>query len=296
MNSGKAYLIIPLISAVVYAAAAMFLKRAIMLGLGPWRSVFAINVAFAIAYAPLLFFAEPLESAWSLVPPFLLGGLFYLGSIVNTLALTRGDVSLATPILGFKPVLVAVLAVFILGEGFGWRIWLACFLSVTGIFLMQGGLKGLRTSALRQTVGYAVASSFTYALCDVLIQYFAPQVGKIALFPLTCISCALFSLMLIPQFSKSLATVPWAAWKWAGLGILLLFLQSWGIYVGIAIFQDATGTNIVYSARGVFSVLLVWALGHHMGNHEAVIAGGGLMGRRLLGAALVACAVTFAMT
>ena len=47
---------------------------------------------------------------------------------------------------------------------------------------------------------------------------------------------------------------------------------------------EATAVNVVYSARGLWSVIAVWTLGHLFGNDERG-HGAGVMRARLLGAA-----------
>lgn len=293
----KAYLLLPLVAAVTYAFSALHFKRALSLGLGPWRAAFVMNVFYAIAFLPMFFWAKPVPSLWSLWPAVLAGVLLFAGSICNTLALTRGEVSVSTPIMGFKPVVVAVLSVLLLGTHLGWRIWLACFLSVTGIVLMQGRLKGISMGKLRDTVGFAVASAVTFAGYDILVQHYAPIVGRFMFAPVSYIACcALTSFLLLKGFQEPLSAVSKSAWTAILLGSGLMVLQSALLYFGIAFFQDATGNNIVHSSRGVFSVIVVWTLGHHFANTEVAQGGHALMGKRLIGAIFVTAAVIFAMT
>jgi hypothetical protein len=59
-------------------------------------------------------------------------------------------------------------------------------------------------------------------------------------------------------------------------------------------FGRATALNIAYSSRGVWSVVLVWAVGHWFKNVERD-AGHRVMMTRLGGAALVLIAVVLVM-
>jgi hypothetical protein len=55
-------------------------------------------------------------------------------------------------------------------------------------------------------------------------------------------------------------------------------------------FGSATTTNVIYNSRGIWSVLLVWSVGHWFANHEKA-QGGRIMGRRLAGSALLLAAI-----
>jgi hypothetical protein len=57
--------------------------------------------------------------------------------------------------------------------------------------------------------------------------------------------------------------------------------------------QDAARCNIVYGSRGMWSVVLVYAVGHHFGNTERD-AGGGVFAARLAGSILILAAIVLA--
>ena len=79
-------------------------------------------------------------------------------------------------------------------------------------------------------------------------------------------------------------------WRWLAPGAALLGLQACGIAYAIIVFRSATTTNIVYNSRGVWSVLLVWTVGHWFDNAERA-QGHGVMGRRLAGLLLLLAAI-----
>src|SRR5262245_8423307 len=63
--------------------------------------------------------------------------LFFVGQIFTLLALNTGDVSVATPVLGLKILLVAVLAAVLIGDPIGARLWTAAALSSVAIALLN---------------------------------------------------------------------------------------------------------------------------------------------------------------
>ena len=71
------------------------LKRAMAFGIGPWRITFFSNWAMGIVALPLFLF--PVEASggpWFY--PVLAAVTFFLGQVFTFLALSRGDVSVAT--------------------------------------------------------------------------------------------------------------------------------------------------------------------------------------------------------
>ena len=107
MSSSRLELLFPLTSAVLYVIGAMLFRRAAYFGVGFWRTTFVANVICAVAFVPLwqLGGTFHVRLLWQ---PALAALLFVVGSILNFISLDRGDVSLATPVLGIKIVLVAV--------------------------------------------------------------------------------------------------------------------------------------------------------------------------------------------
>src|SRR5687767_2839756 len=94
-------LFMPLASAVLYVVGALFLRRAADFGVGFWRTTFIANMICAIVFSTLLLLGGSFRSAL-LWQPAVVALLFTAGSILNFVSLDRGDVSLATPVLGIK--------------------------------------------------------------------------------------------------------------------------------------------------------------------------------------------------
>jgi hypothetical protein len=71
---------------------------------------------------------------------------------------------------------------------------------------------------------------------------------------------------------------------------LLLSAQALCISYAIAVYREVTKANILYNTRGIWSVVLVWIVGHWFENSERE-HGTRVMIRRLAGAALLLSAV-----
>ena len=113
--------LLPLVSAFVYAIAALLLKRATERGIGPWRVNFVTNWIQCALFAPF-WFVGGAPFAWDrFAHAAICGATFFSGQIFTFLALSRGDVSVATPVLGTKVIFVAFLVVIVLKRIKKWR-------------------------------------------------------------------------------------------------------------------------------------------------------------------------------
>lgn len=278
--------LLPLGSSVGYAIGAMCLKRAVDSGMGPWRMTFLSNLALWVVFVPALFWAEPLSKLDPWWPPVVSGLLFFLGQVLTMLALVRGDVSVTTPVLGSKVVLVALFLVMFAGEHLGWRIWTAAGLTLAGIVLLQGG--GLPHDRRRviNTILFAGSSAMAFSLGDILIKKWTPVIGFGYFMPITSSVTFLASFILVPLFRAPLWKMPPGAPRFVGLGVGIIALQALSLFVAIGVYGKAAEANIIYSARGIWSVVLVWYVGHWFGNSEKD-SGGGVMLRRLAGSGLI---------
>ena len=93
----------------------------------------------------------------------------------------------------------------------------------------------------------------------------------------------------MPFFRGSLRDLSGSAWSWTLGGSFVLALQAGGVSWGI-VFIGATTTNVLYNSRGMWSVVLVWTVGHWFGNVERT-RGRAVMLRRLAGSLLLLGAI-----
>jgi len=168
------HLFLPLFAAIVYVVAALLLKRASDLGADVWRSTRIINYTQALLAVPfwLLGGTIPSPSLWW--QPVVAGALFFAGQVFTLLALTTGDVSVATPVLGLKIVLVALLSVVLIGDPIGARLWTAAALSSIAITLLNLS-PGHSHRRVARTIVLAALGAAAYASFDVLVQKFSPM-------------------------------------------------------------------------------------------------------------------------
>lgn len=294
----KWHLLFPLTGSLLYVAAALFLKRAQQLGAGVLRTTFIANVAAAIIFSALLPMGgtgQPWAQLWQ---PALVALLFIGGQVFSVLALSLGDVSVATPVLGAKTIFVAWFTTLLLATRLPWQLWCAAALSFGAIALLNlppGGGKSAAHRNLGRTLLFSLIAAGSYALFDVLVQKWSPAWGAGRFLPIMFALSAAMSLAFVPFFREPLRRIPRAAVPSLAAGALFMALQSFAFVSAVARFGDATAMNVLYSARGVWSVAAVWLIGHWFANTEAQL-GGRVLRWRLAGAVLMTSAIVLVVT
>jgi drug/metabolite transporter (DMT)-like permease len=294
----KWHLLFPFVASLLYVAAALFLKRAQQLGAGVLRTTFIANCTAALVFSALLPLGgtgQPWTQLWQ---PALVALLFIGGQVFSILALSLGDVSVATPVLGAKTIFVAWFTTLLLATRLPWQLWCAAALSFGAIVLLNRAPRSAASTAHRRlgrTLVFSMVAASSYALFDVLVQKWSPAWGAGRFLPIMLALSAAMSLGFIPFFRAPLRDLPRAAWPSLAAGALFLALQSFALVSGVATFGDATAMNVVYSARGVWSVAAVWFIGHWFANTEAQL-GGSVLRWRLAGAALLTSAIVLVVT
>lgn len=278
-----------------YAAAAIVLKRALIAGAGAMQVTIAGNLAMALVALCLW---PPFAAPAALFPwwqPALLGGLFYLGQIFTFLSLARGDVSVATPLLGAKVVFVVLFVSLFGGSLLPLTWWLAALLCFAGIVLV-GSVRG--TTALGGRFAAAVnalLAAACFGLTDALFQFWAPAEALAVFAPTMFGFLGIVTLLHGVLFHRQ-AFLPPPSGALAAFygGVLVLAVQAMGVAVAISHSGDAAAVNIVYGSRALLGVLLVWLAGKTMGLTEASMGWKGIL-LRALGALLITLAIAIAL-
>jgi drug/metabolite transporter (DMT)-like permease len=288
------YLLLPLASSVLYVCGALFLKQAGGHGVGLWRTTFVANLICGALFNVLWFLGGSFPSFALWWQPAVVALLFLAGQVLSFLAIERGDVSVATPVLGVKVVLVAILVSLVLREPVSWALWLAAILSSVGIVFLNRSGVGHPHHHAGLTIALGMLAAACYALFDVLVQKWSPAWGAGRFLPMLMWFVALYSFALVPFFHAPLRAVPRAAWRpLLGGGF---FIAAQGIFLisAVSLYGKATEINVVYSSRGLWSVLAVWWLGHWFGNTERE-RGASVLRWRLLGASLLMAAIVLVL-
>jgi drug/metabolite transporter (DMT)-like permease len=290
---GQWFLLLPVLWAIAYAVGGILLKRALEAGAGALRIAFMNNMVLGVLFAPGLLFL-PANWTWAdLEWPLMASILFFCGQVFTFVAMRLGDVTVVTPTMGIKVVFVAVFAVVLKAGPVPWTWWAGSGLATIAVFLL--GLSDWRgKQRAGRTAVMAMLAAAMYGICDVIVQMHAKSLGAYGFSAVLMTTAAVASFGLIPFFRAPLREMPRAAWPWALGGGAIVAVQCGGVAMTIATFGQATAVNILYSTRGLWSILIVWLAGSWFGNHESR-AGRGVMGRRLAGALLLLTAVALVL-
>jgi drug/metabolite transporter (DMT)-like permease len=282
-----AYLLLPFSASLLYVFGAIYLKDASSRGVGVWRTTVVTNVMFSLVFSSLWLLGGrwPERPAW--IQPATTAGLFLAGQVLALIALQRGDVSVATPVMGLKVVLVAFFVTWILGDRVPGVVWAAAALSSVGVIFLSRRGEGPHAGGTFPALLFGALAAAAFALFDVLVQKWSPGWGAGRFLPAMMGFVALYSLGLLAVGREP---VPAGAWRPLLLGGLFIAVQGALLITSLAVFARATTINVVYSARGLWSVALVWAVGHWFGNRERD-QGAAVLRARLLGAALLLGAI-----
>ena len=283
----------PLTSAVVYVVGALLLKRASDLGANVWRTTRIINYATALVALPLWVLGGTIPSSAIWWQPPAAAVLFFGGQIFTLLALSGGDVSVATPVLGVKILLVALLSAVLIGDPISARLWLAAGLSTAAVALLNidGGHPHSRVG---KTIVLAALGAASYACFDVLIQKWSPAWGTGRILPIAMSCGAVYSIPLA-RFEPSRNEQRWRAYTpWLAAGAAAFAVQGLMFITSISIFRQATSANVLYSSRGLWSVVAVWGIGHWFTNREQHL-GARILVWRFVGAILLMAAIVMVL-
>jgi drug/metabolite transporter (DMT)-like permease len=286
------HLLLPLIAASVYVIGALLLKRAADLGADVWSTTRIINYTTALMATPLWLLGGTIPSASLWWQPAAAGMLFFAGQVFSLLALSTGDVSVATPVLGVKILLVALLTAVLIGDPIGARLWTAAALSTVAIALLNV-TRAHPHRRVGTTIVLAAFGATAYACFDVLIQKWSPLWGTGRFIPIAMACAAVYSPPLgwfdsRRRVSDDQPSPAYTSFVRGGAACFavqgLMFMSS------ISIYRHATSATVLYSSRGLWSVVAVWGIGHWFANREQHL-GTRVLAWRLVGAILLMAAL-----
>ena len=279
-----------LIAGFLYASSAVLCKRGLELGAGTLRSLICSNLFMSLCFLPYPFFAEKSLSISFIFYGSILGLLFFISQMLCFIALRKGDASLMTPIMGSKPVFVAIfIAVFNLSpHSLNFSTWLAVGLAFVAIALI--GWPGKKSRFSFGGLGFAIFGAAGFGLLDSLVPFLTNQADPFNLLFVVFGTVGLFSLFLIPFAEKKLVQFCPKSDIWMWLSAVPMGGQAICMSMAIGFYQVPTEANVFYAGRGIWSILMVAAMGKWMGLEE-VKSSLSVMTRRALGSLLLLAGV-----
>ena len=259
-----AYLL-ALFAGLIYAGGAIAGKKALELGCGQVRAVILSNLILSVCFIPHLFIAGGWPSLRELVIGSGLGSIFLLAQALLFRALRAGDASMVSPLMGIKSILVAFFLI-LLGfshEPIAASTWLAAGLTAIAVALIGWPARNTGHTSAKGII-LALASAASFSLLDSMVPHFSHQTDPIRI--LFCIFCplGLLSLLLLPWKEEALFRHGQAGDKWVWRSGVLIALQAVLMSTAIACYRVPTEVNVVYSSRGLWTILLVAWLGRRL--------------------------------
>ncbi len=292
-------LALPLLASLLYAVGSWGLKLGLRRGARPSMVTALSNLSMAGWSAPLIFFFPGQPNASGFWGAILAGTALFLGRICAIRALSHGDLSHATPLLGTKTVFVAVLTSLFLEDPITPGLMAGAVLTSLAVALLSITPNPLAKSWWprkldRATTFWALLAAFFFALTDIVVQKFARLLGVGWFQPLMFSTLALLTpLLFISRLrhpSSLQALLPASSRPSTIGGSAVIGFQTSLVILVIGIFGHATATNVVYAARGLWAVLLEGAAGGGAAANDRRI-----LILRLTGAALLLAAVALAV-
>lgn len=141
----------------------------------------------------------------------------------------------------------------------------------------------------------ASLSAFFFACSDTLVGRFGGEFGPANFLFLTILVNGVLSFGLIPFFKEPLRLIPRSAWKWAIFAALCMAGQALLLNYTLATYANVAAVNILYSSRGLWSVLLAAPLAALLVlPREATTTA--TRARRFIGALLMSVAIALILT
>lgn len=276
----------------------MLAKQAIDRGASPWTGTFYGNLWLALIWAGIAVCRGEIVPVDARIDSAVIGLLFVLGQLFTYLAFQIGDVSVATPVLGVKVLMVAILVSLMAQVAVPAIIWIAGALASAGIILIQwrGRSSSGNQGRTGLTICMALCAALSLSLFDVCIQkWVAGTWDTFAFLPVMFGTAGVLSFGFLPKVDSFRRLRSIGATKWMLGGTILMATQAMSMCYCLSQFGDAPRVNIVYALRGLWGVLLAWLLAKTLRTNEASV-GRSIMLRRLAGAFLLTGAVLLAVT
>lgn len=244
----------PALAAIGYAIGVVCSKHALAAGFGVLRLALLINLAFVPVFGLLLMAPAEVSSEGQWYAPVLAGVAFFVGQVLTFAAIRVGDVSLQTPVMGAKAVFVVILAVLLGTELITANLVFAAVASTCAVALL--GFAGGKSHHVALTICLSLLSAFFFACSDIMVAAWGKAFGSGRFLFLMIVVNALLSFALIPFFRGGMRSIPLKAWRWAVPAAVLMALQALFMNYGLSAYQNVASANVIYSTRGLWSVLL----------------------------------------
>lgn len=286
-------ILFPLIAAALYSVSVILVKE--YSSFGKMSGVGALifnNAAMCAVFAPALFFGEAadLQKVWE---PVLIGIFWGLANIATFICAQKGEVSLMTPVMGVKVLIVFAFAHLLIGSVLTAPMYIAGFACCFAVFLMGFDKSSLKSKKFAITLFLALAACTSYAMADVLIQTFSADFSPWHMLAISSVSVLVSSFPFLPKFAREVKNADKKSLLLCVLAALIMAAESLFMFYAIREGVGAALCNILYNMRGVISVVLVFILGKRLKGVAELNTTAAA--KRLVGSLIIIAAVAFAV-
>ena len=283
------YLWLALIAAVGYSLNSLFIKQALAEGCDRRWLPPAMLAPPGILLLPAVFLGGPWPAPTALWQPLLASFFFLSGTLLTQNALRGGDVSLVGPLMGLKPVITALLLASLLRQPPPPVTWVAAALCALALFVMRTP-NVMNSSSFLKTLLLSAGASTSFSLCDLTFQRFAASWPVMRFTAIAFLLAFGWSLFLVPSIPSRWRDIPRLARRHTIIAALCIMITVVCMAFAIGRYGHAAEVNVMYSSRALWTIVIVWLLGRHIGNREHT-GGRSILIRRTAGAALLIASI-----
>lgn len=283
-------ILFPFFSAVLYCVSIILVKYATRSGTFGGISMLVMNnITSGLVFIPAIFFDNTMPD-WSIVwQPLLASGFCAIGNIAIFICAEKGEVSLMTPIMGIKIMFVIFFSRMLLNTTIPHTITVAGIICCLAVFIMGWQKKSLRSNKLTITILLALCACISYALCDVIMQKYAPNFTRNAMLSLTTIAMPLSIIPFLPRFFRDVARSSKTTLAVGATSAIIMVFEMYLMFLSIIGEVGAALCNILYNTRGIISVILIFIVGKFIKEMKEVSKASAL--QRIVGATMILIAV-----
>ena len=288
-------LLLPVAAAAAYCLSVLFVKASTADGkLSPTSILATTNFLMFLAFLPTLLCNWQSINPHLLWQPLLTGIFFAIGNWATFQCSHKGEVSLMTPIMGIKILLVILFLHTIVGGETPKSLIFAGLLCCAAVFIM-GYSKSDTTPRGKRLWTYALAAiaCISYAMCDVLFQKFTGNFDGMIILSLNNIVLAILSVPYIKTICRDFRNANNKTLALGTFSAILMTVEAVLMVIAIIGEVGAGLCNILYNTRGIMSVLLILAAGRINPSLRELNKASTL--RRLTGSAMIMLAVYTAL-
>lgn len=237
----------------ILVAAMVSCKRAILAGMDNVHLSIWSNVCFLPLGLAGWFFSFPKISfqCW----PILMAAVVYsIGWFLQNRAIQHSDVTMVAPLLGSKPILVAIIAAVWLSEYNSMSVFLAALLVIPGIYFVC--LPDKQRKFESSKLGLILLASLCYAICDTAVK---AGLRVLPVLSVVTILLTVVGLIHVPAaFILVRRKTQYSGMLWAMVTGILMVSVSYLMTATIKVGDNVTIPNIIIAMRGVFALPIIW--------------------------------------